>query len=101
MRPIYILAALIVIVAMLLIAEMARAHEWYDTACCSSRDCEEIPDTAVTIESGGYHVRYVGALGFHVDIIVPFNKARPSRNENFHGCASSDRFLCLYVPGTT
>lgn len=79
----------------------AHAHDWYDPACCSNRDCEPITDTAVTIESGGYHVRYVGSLGFHVDVLVPFNQAKPSRDENYHGCASTDRFLCLYAPAST
>jgi hypothetical protein len=47
---------------------------------------------------GGYHVRYIGKLGFKVDVVVPFNKARPSQDHQFHGCATIDRFLCLYVP---
>ena len=77
-----------------------RAHSWYDSACCSNRDCEALPDTAVTIESGGYHVRYTAKLGFKVDVMVPFNEAKPSRDEHFHGCANTINFLCLYVPQT-
>jgi hypothetical protein len=83
---------------LLLLAVPAFAHSWYDTRCCSARDCEPLPDGAVTQVSGGYHVKYTGNLGFKVDVIVPHEKALPSRDEKFHGCASVDRFLCLYVP---
>lgn len=76
----------------------AIAHSWYDPACCSVRDCEPLPDGAVTQTKDGYHVTYTGGLGFKVDVVVPYDKARPSRDEKFHGCASVDRFLCLYAP---
>lgn len=93
--------ALFALFLLFAVAPVVEAHSWYDTACCSSRDCEQLPDTAVTIERGGYHVRYVGSLGFHVDVLVPFDKAKPSRDEHYHGCASIDRFLCLYAPVNT
>lgn len=86
---------------LLLMSTSVAAHEWYSPTCCSDKDCEPIPDTAVSIQADGYHVKYVGSLGFHVNVIVPFNKAHPSQDEHFHGCSSSDRFLCLYAPINT
>ena len=76
----------------------AYAHLWYDSACCSNRDCEELADTAVSIQSDGYHVRYKAKLGLDVNVTVPFDKVRPSRDEHYHGCANTTAFLCLYVP---
>jgi hypothetical protein len=76
----------------------ALAHSWYEPLCCSGRDCEPLPDGAVTQTTTGYHVVYTGQLGFKVDVTVPYDKAHPSRDAQFHGCASVDRFLCLYAP---
>ncbi len=76
----------------------AFAHSWYDPICCSERDCEPLPEGAVTQVSGGYHVKYTGKMGFNVDVIVPYEKAKASRDEKYHGCATAERFLCLYVP---
>ena len=89
------IAALAVLVSL---GSPAYAMGWYDSVCCSNRDCEELADTAVTIQSGGYRVRYKAKMGLDVDVIVPFDKARPSRDEHYHGCANTTAFLCLYVP---
>lgn len=93
--------AFIVGVIFLWLVAPANAMGWYDAQCCSNRDCEKIHDTAVTMEAGGYHVRYHAKLGFDVDVVVPFNAARPSRDEYYHGCANTLNFLCLYVPMNT
>lgn len=76
----------------------AIAHSWYDPICCSDRDCEPLPDGAVTMQPEGYHVTYTGKMGLRVDVIVPYEKAKPSQDGKFHGCATAERFLCLYVP---
>ncbi len=76
----------------------ALSHSWYDPLCCHERDCEPLPDGSVTMTPTGYHVKYTGKMGFSVDVIVPFEKAKPSRDDKFHGCATAERFLCLYVP---
>lgn len=47
------------------------------------------------------HVRYTAKLGFKVDVIVPFNAARPCLAQFYHGCANTTAFLCLYVPVNT
>lgn len=97
------LILVIVVLAIMVVVTISKseAMDWYEPACCSNHDCEQIDDTAVTMESGGYHVRYHARLGFNVDAIVPFGEARPSRDEYYHGCANTDRFLCLYVPANT
>jgi len=94
----YYLLLAIIVTAMLVLAEMARAHSWYGAECCNNRDCEQLPDDAVTIEEGGYRVRYVAKLGLHVDVLVPFGGVKPSRDGHYHGCANTITFLCLYVP---
>lgn len=88
------LATVIVIAAL----APAHSHEWYDRQCCSGQDCEPLPDGAVTQVPGGYHVKYKAKLGLDVDVIVPHNKAKPSQDGRYHGCATIDRFMCLYVP---
>jgi hypothetical protein len=86
------------LVAAFLLAESAAAHDWYEPMCCNEKDCEPLPDSAVTQVREGYRVRYAGKRGLAVDVIVPWSKARPSQDHQFHGCASPVRFFCLYVP---
>lgn len=74
------------------------SNHWYDAACCSRRDCEVLAPEAVEDVEGGWHVRYRAKLGLAVDVFVPSGKERASQDGRFHGCATSDRFLCLYVP---
>lgn len=73
------------------------APHWYDANCCSQRDCEPLPFSAVKIVEEGYRVRYRGSLGFLVDVLVPWDKAKPSKDSQHHGCATVDRFLCFYA----
>ena len=105
--------ALIVIALMFALAVMAAliaaptrsqtpdhfsSEHWYDAACCSRRDCEALPPEAVEDVRGGWHVRYIAKMGLAVDVFVATGKDRPSQDGRFHGCATSDRFLCLYTP---
>lgn len=98
MKARYCVMAAIVVLAMLVCVEMARAHSWYGTECCNNRDCEQLPEDAVTIEEGGYRVRYKAKLGMNVNVLVPFGGVKPSRDQYYHGCANTVSFLCLYVP---
>lgn len=79
----------------------AWAHDWYDPACCSGKDCEPLPPEAVQDVPGGWHVHYMSKTGFLVDSFVPTGKERHSQDGRFHGCASQVRFLCLYVPSVS
>jgi hypothetical protein len=90
---------------LLVLANAAFSHTaatgWaYDQQCCSGYDCEALPVGAVEDTAQGWHVRYWAKLGFAVDVIVPYSKERDSQDGKFHGCATVDRFLCLYVPRT-
>ena len=125
MRPIYILAALIVIVAMLLIAEMARAHAWYTrTNCCNGNDCAPVPLDAgwVVMEEHGYQItlsleqaKLVNPdATIPIDVFIPWRdyriKSPPVLKAGetygaaiYHLCipAYSNGVYCLFVvPGT-
>jgi hypothetical protein len=73
------------------------APHWHDPACCNQKDCEPLPYSAVKMIDQGYHVRYRASLGLLVDVIVPWDKARPSQDGQNHGCASPVRFFCFYA----
>ncbi len=78
-----------------------EAHSWYDTACCSDRDCEAIEPDAVNETAAGYEVNYFSKQGFAVHGFMPREKITHSQDGRFHGCATSVRFLCLYVPSVS
>lgn len=59
----------------------AFTHDWVDSDCCSSRDCEPIPIEAVTqTASGNYHVHYLSSDGYEIDQVFWANSARISRD---------------------
>jgi len=72
----------------------------YDPSCCSGQDCEALPWGAVEDTKDGWHVRYRAKRGLLVDVIVPYGKERDSQDGRDHGCATPDRFLCLYKSRT-
>jgi hypothetical protein len=74
-----------------------EAPHWYEPLCCNKKDCEPLPYSAVTMVPDGYHVRYRASLGLLVDVIVPWNKTRQSKDGQHHGCASPVRFFCFYA----
>lgn len=92
---------IIALILCLTLVPVVFAHEWYDAIRCNNKDCEELPEGSVAMTPEGYHVKYIAKLGLHVDQVVPFDKARPSHDGHFHGCANSYAFLCLYVPLNT
>ena len=100
------LAAICLMVILALAVNPARAQvpdhfaggHWYEQRCCSGFDCEPLPPEAVEDVRGGWRVRYLAKRGLAVDAFVPAGKERDSQDGRFHGCATFDRFLCLYVP---
>lgn len=97
-RAVLILIIFAALVCLFAMANLAMAHSWYEPACCSGRDCEPISFDSVTETEAGYEVAYFSKQGFPVHGFMPREKVRHSQDGRFHGCATSTRFLCLYVP---
>ncbi len=79
----------------------APAHEWFDWACCSDRDCHVVPDTSVRPMADGWHIDGNAE-------VVPYtsNKLRmtpPEGEGRFAVCTRGGKpeapVICLYVPG--
>lgn len=79
-----------------------HGSHWYDTGCCSMRDCEPVEPGAITMRSDGYHVRYLTSRGFIAEGIVPYGSSsiRPSKDHQEHACSTTQRILCIYLPLT-
>jgi hypothetical protein len=78
------------------------AHEWYDRACCSERDCYEIsPNEVEALENGDWRVKATGDV-FSGPHGRSMSKVRFSPDGQFHRCSwNGDRAMpsiCLYVP---
>lgn len=85
---------------------VAYGHSWYDSACCSNKDCAPLVDGDVVEQSQGW---YIQSIGEH----VPYNsrKIRISKDKHFHVCKvphteyrngekTVTYFIrCLYIPG--
>ena len=97
------------------VISQAHAHQaisgWtYPTSCCSNNDCQQIPESAVEITSGGYIVTL--SPGQHKQIkkktwtfTIPMNKARTPPDGYYHIClggeildAETPRVICFYAP---
>lgn len=85
-----------------LLATAAQAHEarsgWtYPYACCSDRDCREIPQSAVLERPEGYVLRRTGEVVAYSD-----RRVRQSPDGVFHLCTvaglETSRTICLFVP---
>lgn len=104
MKPNYIaflLLALAALFCLFMTVNLALAHSWYDLACCSQKDCEPLDIESVTETETGYEVSYFSKQGFPVRGFMPREKTRHSQDGRFHGCATSTRFLCLYIPSNS
>lgn len=86
----------------------ARAHSWYDPACCSGKDCAPAPVGSVVATRDGWRVHIepgehpmLGDMSF--DAVIPYDShgIKESQDSQFHICISGGpdpRYLCLYVP---
>ncbi len=90
-----------VLVAMLMMGlalapGVARAHGWYDAACCSGRDCSPVLKQW-TGKDGRWHV-----LTKHGSATIErgLTEFRPSKDDRFHACIVDWRIpaKCLYAP---
>lgn len=84
-------------------ATVSRAHDFYDPFCCNDKDCQPVPDGAVTIVPGqGYRI-VLDRLDHPMvtkpfDKIIPFSAARISGDDRDHMCVyPKDIARCLYV----
>jgi hypothetical protein len=75
------------------LAETARAHSWYEVACCSERDCVPVEDGVVVEKTDGVHVQGFGILS-RTD-----PRLRLSRDDRDHLCvaqAGATKLICVY-----
>lgn len=88
MRAVYYLLIALVVIAMLVIAEMAQAHDWYKdlrspkgSSCCSGNDCAPVPIDADWVQptKDGYRVTLSKeqAQTINPDAQYPFNAVVP------------------------
>lgn len=75
----------------LLVAGLLLAHSFYSQECCSDRDCNPVPTTAVTEAPDGYHYKHY---------VIPYKDQRVkfSPDGQFHVCENPYYLRCLYVP---
>ncbi|WP_273280915.1 hypothetical protein [Pseudooceanicola atlanticus] len=90
----------------LFLATQVAAHSWYDPACCSGRDCAEIPVQKVHADPGGWRVTLMPGDHPMVDRPVEYffkwgeRRIRKSEDGAFHICLSKslNHAYCLYQP---
>lgn len=94
-----------ILLAALMAATPATAHEWYDPYCCNDKDCAPIAQEHVEATEGGWRVTL--GPGDHPMVkerrtfLVPYKDARPSADDAFHACIvfwRPDEMRCFYAP---
>jgi hypothetical protein len=103
----WLLAALIIVLAAVRLAGGASAHSFYPWECCSDQDCWPMGDRPgdrepePTFTAAGWRL--------HDGAVVPFAAARPSPDGRFHVCRRAGqaegqvirpegRPICLWAP---
>ncbi len=87
----------------------AFAHDapsgWtYDPTCCNGMDCAPIPDRGIRLHGAFYEVPLLPKdhpfVFKKTTIRVPVSRVRPSQDEDYHLCLSTngETAFCLYVP---
>jgi hypothetical protein len=115
------LAALLVIaiaaILMGFMAAPAKAHEWYDYACCSDKDCRPIDPASVTYNARRHVFLWQSDLSGRTYTIPAGDrspvdmqpKTRTSKDGQYHGCEENVYHddpqkapvwvaRCLYLP---
>lgn len=85
---------------LLLLAGEASSHDWYDSDCCSGRDCAPVAyEDVEQLSDGGW--RYVP-----LNVKFTRGQVRPSKDNHFHVCVGESQDLdgtvhryprCIYV----
>jgi hypothetical protein len=102
------------LVALLLAATPAAAHDWYPLECCHAMDCAQVekvemmPGPGITgIIGSPAYASTLGSMAVttkHGTVVVPANfPRRESKDNQMHACMrpTSDggmRLLCLFLP---
>jgi hypothetical protein len=90
------------LLALLFATSKARAHDWYPASCCSGKDCEPVPYTAVVEVQGGWNVDFVSLRLGRITQFLPYRLKRESLDGGFHGCWRPDGTpICFFVPVNT
>lgn len=87
-----ILIVAAVVCAILGMITAVNAHGWYDTGCCSEKDCAPYKGTVVETDKG---------FQLSDGRFVPYGdkRIRVSFDKEFHTCENSyNPLICLYVP---
>jgi hypothetical protein len=86
------------VVVLLVLWNSAKAHDWYEPACCSGSDCKPVSEDDVVERSDGVHVRGWGVLSRSDPRI------RTSRDDASHICETqggvlpySRKLYCVYM----
>lgn len=93
----------LVIVAIILAAPKADAHEWYPMECCSGLDCAPAESTAYVVLTGEVlpHLVVTTKMG---TVVIPHNtKWRDSKDNRMHVCMRPNgdgtmQLLCIFAP---
>jgi hypothetical protein len=90
--------AFAVALAALAAANVAHAHSFYESECCSGVDCYPVAEGEITEAPDGYTVKATGEF-----IDRRLSKVRMSPDGRWHRCSEAGdparRTLCIYVPG--
>lgn len=88
-----------------LLADAARAHEWYPPECCSDRDCAPVAAADVVESPGGW--TFTVRAGTHPQLpkggasrafFVRYRDAKPSPDNRPHICLSATlTVLCAFI----
>lgn len=102
-----LLGALIAGALALALIRPVAAHDWYENACCSDKDCAPIDAAAVGEDAAGTTVTFAGGQHPQLPAGMPArtwrvteSQKRPSRDGRYHACIAPGgaRLICLYVP---
>lgn len=94
----------------LVLASPARAHEWYDYACCEDHDCNVIDARELSYNPANRIWTWTSSRSgavyiIHADSVSPIDKGpriRVSKDGRYHGCernvASGEGTPAKWVP---
>ena len=91
------------LIPLLFIPNIAMAHDWYDPACCSNRDCAPA-EKVIILEDGRMQITTT-----HGTTIIPNEMIRrESKDHQVHACMRSMTMygggknnmlpICVYMP---